>query len=271
MTKRKIFLRKVAVCVKYLENYPFDERVRACHRYMNAIDWDYVHNEVRKTQCCVLCISDAVDLFPNLSLMPGYELYAYIFPEYHGLWGRVAGIKTGESAVPKITPARYGPFPNDYELLENAVHPVSVLYADGSPEGYLDAIFAEKLFDELPRLKHQHYSEGLCYWKQPEDYPNRWKVYIDIPDWRPRVKESDLETTIWLVWSEWYQSGFDTPYEYTFLKEYRFWRDPLMESNLLRSAITGKYQNHIEEEQQPYGPGRHCCLHYEDEILIAKK
>ena len=42
------------------------------------------------------------------------------------------------------------------------------------------------------------------------------------------------------------------------------------ESNLLRNSKTGKYQKRIEE-QRPYSPGKHSCLHYEEEILTAEK
>lgn len=255
--------------MKYLEKYPFDERARACHQYINAIKWEDVHDEVRRTESCVFCISDVVKLFPNLSLMPGYELYAYIFPEYHGLWGRIAGIKAGEATAPQTPPAGFGRCRSDYALPENAVHPLSVLYADGSAEGYLDAFFAEKLFDELPRAEHQIYREGKCRCEQPEDYHDCWKVNVDIPDWRPRAEESDAETTIWLIWSEWHKPGLNPPYEDIYLKQYRFWKVPWMEHLLLRDSQNSIYRKRIEE-RRPYESGRHCCLHYTEEILIAK-
>ena len=77
----------------YLDDYPIHSSDEACSRYMAAIDWRLVSQEIETNGVSCFDVSDTLPLFPHLTLDDDYILFCYVTREYHGLWGRVAALQ----------------------------------------------------------------------------------------------------------------------------------------------------------------------------------
>ena len=256
--------------MKYLNDYSFEDQFWACYDYALDLDWKSIATEIMRDKVISFNISSAVNLFSHLTLDEDYELYAYIGAEYHGLWGRVAAVKKGESTQATVVEYPRGPVRTWFNLPETAVYPLSVIYADGSPYGYLDAIIAENFFRALPYMRHENRVWGICLCEQPKDYPDSWSVFVDIPDWSPRIKQSGSATTILLCWGmNTSKFGIEPKIRIT-LKEFIFYNGVFENSMLLRGSKHGMYCAHITDARR-YRAGRHCCLFDKNGIVIAEK
>lgn len=218
-------------------------------------------------------ISDVVNLFPHLSLDENYSLFCYISSEYHGTYGKVAAVPTNNTSEPLLTAEenRFGY--RDIVLPEKAASPMEALYADGSPESYLEALYVNKFFSLIPRPydKYQPY----CLYSPASVLSNAWNHFISIEDWRPRLiqKANNSAPTLYSLWL--YESpilGTLSYYaSYISLVENNFYDhiDPLY-SFINSRKINPPYPTCITERKR-YKSGLHCCVSGEKGITIAKE
>lgn len=106
----------------YLDDYPIHSSDEACSRYMAAIDWRLVSQEIETNGVSYFDVSDTLPLFPHLTLDDDYILFCYVTREYHGLWGRVAALQK-DTPSPPVNVQPKGPLGPSFELPDAAVPP----------------------------------------------------------------------------------------------------------------------------------------------------
>ena len=254
-------------CV-YLDQYPLEEHYNTCIRYINSLNWDEISNRISKEGVIHFDVSDVVSLFPHLELDENYGLICFLSREYHGIWGRIAAIKNGDSCEPVIDPddklAQLFKG-HHFSLPEGAAPPMEVIYHDGTPYGYFEALLAREFLGAIPYTCFERKNWDFCITEYPENFPLNWHVYEKISDLRPHMTTTQYGVTVSLYWHHpengiGSSDGCDRIYlaQHTFKKR--------LGHHFLSSM--SMYKTHIKDDER-YREGRHCCVANDRSIDIA--
>jgi hypothetical protein len=261
---------------RYIDDYPLKEHYASCEEFLyDVLDWDLMSKRIRAEGVIYFDISNALNLFPHLELDEDYKLVCYLSKEYHGIWGRIAAIKNGDSCEPVIDPKDewlsklfHG---QCFELPECAVPPMEAIYNDGSPHGYLEALLAEEFLGAIPytRFEQEHWDK--CIFQYPNSFPSGWNIYENIYDLRPHITTTDYGSVIvsvcWLHFENGIgaSDGCDT----IRLSQHEFSKNlSLRRFAEKMSNSSGMYKGHIDDDSR-YREGRRCCVSSERAITIA--
>lgn len=255
----------------YLDSYPIEDRNDACFRYMDSFDWRGISEKVKRDGVIHFEVSDALSLFPHLELDERYALYCYVSRQYHGLWGRVAAVKEDTSPAP-INIQKDSPLGPSFELPAAALPPMEVLYNDGSPTGYFEALLAMKLLSALPYTCFEQQRWDECIFFPPAHYKSKWEQYIDLPDWRPRLVQDHREgVSLYACWRH-YENGLGSSdgRDQIYLVQHFFYSDLKLYHFFEPKDTLTMYKSRLDEDSR-YGEARHCCVASSHEILLTRE
>jgi len=260
--------------IVYLGDYPLKERMRMSRNYVySEIDWETIRRTVYSGAMAVFDVSDAVEMFPHLELDADYDLICYVSKEYHGMHGRVAAIKKGDSSAPvkreeSLLDREFGAF----DLPESAVFPIEAMYNDGTSEGYLEAVLFQQMIRVLPYAHYQREMWDEIVSEYPEGFPTDWVVYADIGEWTPRAIWDDDENCSIMVCRMEIENGLGASdgRNRIYLTSYSF--ETELTFYYLQKRMKGKkdeYKGRMENDSR-YSEKRRCCVHSQSSVLIAK-
>lgn len=258
---------------QYIDDYPLEEHYASCGEFLyDVLDWDLISKRTRAEGVIHFDISNVMDLFPHLELDENYKLICYLSREYHGIWGRIAAIKNGDSYEPVIDPDdRWSKLfhGKHFELPKCAAPPMEAIYNDGTPHGYFEALLAEEFIGAIPytRFESEHWDK--CILRYPEGFPSDWNIYENISDLRPHIMISHHGyVTVSVCWQH-FENGFGASdgCDVIRLAQHEFY------PNLSWYYFGGRtsksmYKGRIKDDSR-YREGRLCSLSTERKITIA--
>lgn len=255
----------------YLDSYPIESCNDACFQYMNSFDWKGIREAAMRNGPFHFDVSDTLRLFPHLELDERYALYCYVSPEYHGLWGRVAAVKRDTSPDPiHVKPDPLWEY--SFELPDTALPPMEVIYNDGSPFGYFEALLAGELLSALPYVCHEQQHWDNCIFFPPALYEAEWERYLDLPDWRPRlVQDSCGGVSLYICWRHFENGlGVSDGRDLIYLTEHSFYSGLKFYHFLELKNPRSMYKSQLNEDSR-YGEAKHCCVASSQRILLARE
>lgn len=251
-------------------------------RYYNTISNDYLHplsldlteakQRLEKHRIGWMCVDSIVDLFPHLALAEDHHLFLYISKEYHGLYGHIAAIPKDMPPEPLLTADIHRYDYRNIILPDNAAPPIQALYADGTPESYLETLYLKKILSKLPRTFDKYHAR--CLYTPPKELHTKWTVYADIADWRPRLIYSNDNSTpmlvsIWIDERPNFGAAAGVPGSIE-LCQHSFLSNPGLHYVLKsRNGQLKPYKTFINPSNR-YKDGRCCCDAYYRSITIAE-
>ena len=250
-----------------LKNYPLDEHYDRCYDYIDArIDWDRQFGIIKECGASYFDVSDVISMFSHLELDENYRLICFIARGYHGSYGKVAAINNGADIS---TWKRSNSIKTmNFELPECAAPPLEAIYCDGSAEGYLEAVLCENFIHCIPYAHSIYRGKKFILDKAPNDLDERWDSFVGtLDEWNPRCVNRALIAYVRSVEEGFGASdGMDRIYltQYNFVDHLGFYH--AMTSNGTRSS----YKHRIEDYNR-YNKNRRCCVHSENEVLVARE
>lgn len=274
-TKAKIGVNIDGIA-KYIDDYLLEAHYASCEEFLfGEFDWDLISKRIRAEGVIYFDISNVLSLFPHLELDGDYKLICYLAREYHGIWGRIAAIKNGDSYEPVIKPEDewlsklfHG---QHFELPECAVPPMDAIYNDGTPHGYFEALLAEEFIGAIPYTRFEQEHWDRCIFRYPNSFPSGWNIYENIPDLRPHITITRHGyVTVSVCWHH-FENGFGASNgcDRIRLAQHEFSKN--LGWRRLTASMSNKhttYKAHIEDDSR-YREGRHCCVSSERAITIA--
>ena len=252
----------------YLDDYPLADCNDACRKYISQLDWKKIRELTKEQRVVHFDISDAINMFPHLELDDHYALYGYVSREYHGPWGCVAAVRKDSSAEPiKNDESKLAVAFGLFDFPDTAVSPMEAIYHDGTPFGFFEALLADRFFTAFP-----HTSEIECINKQPENFPERWNVYVEPSDWRVKLVQNGRSCDIYAYWKHFgYPFSRINERDTISLGHHNFctdlkWRSMAEQIENKRSI----YKNHIKDDSRYY-EGHQCCVSNSKSIMIAER
>ncbi len=254
--------------IYYLTDYPFEEMGRKCREYTANMDWEYIYQTIRCDGYACVDIRDCVDLFSHLEIDEEHALLCYVSKEYHGLYGTVAAIKGDEYAGAYIDPAFVGRF-FSMKLPEKAVNPMEIVYNDGTPEGYMEAVLFSEFITNLPRSARMQRRRKVIA-SYPDDIMYRWDVYVSVLDLHPKIIFQGDKKSVYIFYREF--AGVVLPTDsrdeiilakYNFDKYGHIYRFDM-------ASKKGIFKTHAQVKGK-YSENRNCSLFASTEICIVKQ
>ena len=252
-------------------------------RYYNTISNDYLHplaldltkakQRLEKYRVGWMCLDSIIDLFPHLTLAEDHHLFLYISQEYHGLYGYIAAIPKNMPPEPLLTADFHRYEYREIVLPDTAAPPIQALYADGTPESYLETLYLRNILSKLPRPFDKYHTH--CLYNAPKELHTKWTVYADIADWRPRLTYSNDDSAPMLV-SVWVDerpifgaaAGVSGSIK---LCQHSFLSNPGLHYVLKnRNGQLKPYKTFIDPRNR-YKDGHYCCDAYLRSIMIAQE
>lgn len=260
----------------YLDDYPLAQHYAVCEDYLyNKLNRKTLSERIAAEGVIYFDISDVMDLFPRLTLDEEYRLICYLSCEYHGIWGRIAAVKNGDSREPvrdpgkawleRLTRGRH------FELPEGAAPPMEAIYNDGSPHGYFEALLAEEFLGAIPYANFEQERWDECILCYPERFCSDWDIYEMLSDLRPHFTRTRNGSVIVSVFWQHFENGFGSSNgcdeirlaQHTFSENLNFWHDW---DNLWNGHTMYKAQ--IRDDSR-YRKGRCCSVSREQAITVA--
>lgn len=248
-----------------LSGYPMEKRendIRALRSKAEAMLSPlldaYPRERTDGMQPVEICVDFFLEAFPHLTMDPDYSLYAYNSYEYHGRYGRAAAVRHGEphTAAISVYPLE------SIKLPEAAVDPMEVIYCDGTPEGYLDAVLFRKMLFWFSR-------RGNCdtvLFECPEsiaEHPDSWDMLLKVENWVPAVKKD----TLYLFMFE-YEDGIAPSNGKSRITLQSYYFTDILD--LMRTQLKSDYPKQLSGRGR-YGKGKHCCVFSRETIVIAEE
>ena len=260
----------------YLDDYPLKEHYSTCENYLyNTLNWKLISRRISEEGVICFDISDVLALFPHLELDENYKLFCYLSREYHGIWGRIAAIKNGDSCEPVIDPDKewvsklfHG---CHFDLPNGAIPPMEAIYNDGTPHGYFEAILAEEFIGAIPytQFEQEHWDRCILYY--PRSFPSDWNIYEKISDLRPHITITRYGSVVVSMCWQHFENGIGASdgcdtirlAQHTFAENLE-WHH--FAANIAKEHTMYKAQ--IDDDSR-YRKGRHCSASTERSITVA--
>lgn len=246
----------------YLDKYPIDEISAEIERIQKKA-WDREipagKERIREDWPIEVCLNDFIRPFQHLKRDENYDIFCYIAREFHGSFGSVAAIRSGEPSAAKCDVKLSFPY---ITLPENAVDPMEVVYCDGTPEGYLEAVLYRKMIFGFPRIYNAHSDNDFILFERPNSLNSGWDMLLNVDNWCPKVKKSSL----YLYMYE-YEHGFEASdgKSRISLRCYNF-SDRLDMKRAM--GMSSGYPNKLCGANR-FHEGKHCCVFSVTSINIA--
>ena len=260
----------------YLDHYPMEKHYDDCRVYLHQrMDWRAMAEEIAEKGVIFFDISDVISLFPHLELDESYKLICYLSSEYHGIWGRVAAIRSGVDQTPVIDPedkllskAFSGTY---FKLPEAAAPPMEAVYNDGTAEGYFEAVLCSLFLSCVPYTAYERKHWDRIMTAPPANIDKSWKTYITIPDWRPRAIIGERPDAI-LAFRWEIENGFGSSSgcDRIFLTKYSFHEDLKFYHAFSDRKRDSMYQGQIDDDER-YTDKRRCCVFSVSSILVTEE
>lgn len=255
----------------YLDGYPIKSIDNACGHYGNSFDWNGISEAVKQNGAFYFNVSDALKLFPCLELDERYALYCYVSNQYHGMWGRVAAVKKDISPNPINIRPDFLMSGHSFELPDAALPPMEVIYSDGSPYGYFEALLAMNLLFALPYTCFEQPHQKSCAFCPPAHFESGWERYIDLPDWRPRLVQDERNSILYLCWRH-FENGIGSSdgRDRIYLAQHSFFPKLAAYHAFTPKDRHSMYKAQLDEDSR-YGETRRCCVTSVQQILLARE
>lgn len=260
----------------YLDGYPLEEHYNICKRYLReGMDWSSISDSIRQNGVITFDISDIITCFPHLELDENYKLICYLASEYHGIWGRIAAVKNGDSAAPIIkeedawlSKLFHG---QHFGLPESAAPPMEAIYNDGSHTGYFEAVLCELFLSAIPYTRFEKDHWHIVMTTPPPNLEQEWDVRINIPDWRPRAIGDEHPDTI-LLCRRVIENGFGSSSgrDRIYLTQYNFQDRLSMYHAFGAKNKQSMFYGQIDDDKR-YNDKRKCSVSSPCSILIAEE
>lgn len=259
--------------ILYLDSYPIESTNNACEHYRKSFDWSGISEEIKQNGAFHFNVSDVLELFPCLSLDERYDLYCYVSREYHGLWGHVAAVRKDTAPNPTNIQPHFL-LGHSFELPDAALPPMEVIYNDGSPFGYLEALLAAKLLTALPYTCFEKDHWQRCAFYPPAHFESEWECYIDLSDWRPRLLRDgwkDRDNTMYLCWRQ-FENGFGSSdgRDTICLAQHKFLSNLALYHGFAPKKTRPVYKSQLDEDSR-YGETNRCCVATVRELMLARE
>ena len=249
--------------------YPLLSIYAQCNQYFEQIDWKTVSNILKAGEIAQFEISDAVSIFPRLTLDSSYELWCYLTGDrYIGRWGKVAAVYIGEDNKGHGSPGLTGTV---LHLPTSAAPLMEAIYHDGSPEGYLEAILCTDLLHHI--LSSDQYEEFIE--QPPTSYLENWNISRLLASWGmwyyPSKSESGQSTIIAVrqrIESN-YRRFFDESTDRIFACKYQFIRSLDRMHSIDRKDLERQGYKTLLPGTGRYDEQRRCCLFLESRFELA--
>ena len=259
-----------------LHDYPLNEKYESIEAYLSQkLDYEKIRSEIVEKKAAVFDVSDAVKLFPHLSLDENYRLLCYMGREYHGLFGWIAAIGREEDGTPLFTGLT---LMNDTGLAlpDCAADPLEAVYHDGTPWGCLEALLLDQLLNRLPYNYYGYPHEGHFLPQPPEDWPEAWDLLIDLKDWAFRQYERGADDYSVLIIERFRERPFHASdgLDPIILKHYHFYSGSTYLRHVMKTKTDKAYSFPYHASipyQDRYGADRHCCVYSCQTLQIAKQ
>lgn len=259
-----------SVC--FLDQYPLDYHYHVCKQYLkDDLDWNEFYAEIRENGAAFFEITEIISFFPHLELDENYSLICYLASEFHGVWGRVAAIKNGDSRAP-IFDAETEKWDylfrgKDFKLPHGAVPPMEAIYHDGTNEGYFEAVLCSLFLRGLPYTHFLYNHWDIIMNEPPSNIQKGWGAFVDVPCWIPRRVENTI-----IAFKREIENGYDSSdgRDRIYLTQFHFVENlghyHFVESQKRHSM----YPNRIKDDKR-YNEKRHCCVFFESTVLVARE
>lgn len=260
----------------YLDGYPLEEHYAICRRFLcDGMDWSSISENICQNGVITFDISNVLSCFPHLELDENYKLICYLTREYHGIWGRIAAVKDGDSAAPVIDPKDawlsklfHG---QHFKLPETAAPPMEAVYNDGSHEGYFEALLCDLFLRAIPYTQFERNNWDIIMTQPPADLEQNWDTRLILPDWRPRAIGGEDTDTI-LLCRRVIENGLGSSNgrDRIYLTQYNFLDSLKMYHALGEKNKHSMCRGQIDDDKR-YNENRKCCVSSSSTILIAEE
>ena len=261
---------------KYIDDYPLKVHYTSCESFLSdALNWKRISKRISDEGVIYFDISHVMDLFPHLELDENYKLFCYLTREYHGIWGRIAAIKNGDSYEPVNDPNKewlsklfHGP---QFDLPASAVPPLEAIYNDGSPHGYFEALLAGEFIRAIPYTHFEQEHWDRCILQYPKTFHTDWSIYERISDLRPHITTTRHGSVIVSVCWQHFENGVGSSdgCDVIRLAQHEFEQD--LKWYHIAASMSNRqtmYKAQIDDDSR-YQKGRHCCVSTEHAITVA--
>ena len=257
----------------YLDEYPLGLHYSTCESFLHTtLNWDEISKKISEEGVIHFDVSDVISLFPHLELDENYRLICFLSREYHGIWGRIAAIKKGDSCEPVIDPDdKWAQLfkGHSFSLPEGAAPPMEAIYNDGTPYGYFETLLAEEFIGAIPYTCFEQKNWDFCIMDYPERFPEDWNVYERVTDLRPHMITTPHGVIISMYWHHPENGiGSSSGCDDIRLAQHEFWTLSWYHAAASLSKKQTMYKAQIKDYQR-YREGRHCCVSKERAITIA--
>ncbi len=254
-----------------LNQYPLEKHYKDCEKYLNcSINWDTVSENIRKERTIYIDVSDVISLFPHLELDENYKLLCYLSSEYHGIWGRIAAIKNGDTREPLYDEeAKLGTLilGGDFKLPKSASPPMEAIYHDGTSEGYFEAVLCTLFLQAIPYRYYEQEHWNIIMTEPPSDLTEKWHTVVDITDWTPRIVGNKIIAFVRDIENG---CGSSDGCDHIYLTQFSFERYLGHYHVFKENKTHSMYKNQINDDRR-YNDKRHCCVCSGNPVLIAKE
>ena len=249
-----------------LRDYPIDDteriisqvRSRAANRLSGELDARRADENLLWP--IELDLNDFVLPFDHLKQDPDYDALCYCAHDIHGSVGRVAAVRHGETHE---APCRSRDCSSSIHLPKAAIDPMEIIYCDGSPDGYLEAVLYYELLYQFPLVFNNYCRQDTILFQKPDAFNESWDPLFEISDWAPKFRGSSLYLYR-------YDFGGGTAAanrrERIFLCSYDFPQDLFWHQ--MFGFASSIYQTTLADGNR-YTAGRCCCVFSSSAIEIA--
>ena len=254
--------------IYYLDQYPFDETAEKCKNYIHSFDWREISDDIKEKKVIYFDVSDCIGIFEHLQLDDNYQLLCYVSREYHGMLGETAALEKGQNIKAKYKGLGIG---FNVKLPQTAADPMEVVYHDGTPEGYLEAVLFSEFMYLIPNSHFQHHRKAPVITSLPKDTLDMWDIFVDVSDVRPKIFIEGDNASLYIFRRK--HAGIFAPTDS---------RDEIILSqyNFDKYGFTCHFNNYkkISFKEHPsnslrknYCDTKRCCLFADVEMKIAKQ
>lgn len=166
-----------------------------CNEYITAYEKErseyYSNNEL--STYFLKDISDTVNIFSSLKLLPDYRIVAYSDrSNFHGSSGRVFAKQLPSSKDELIDNKIDG---NDFivnkikVVSDTIIDPFEAIKGDESPISFVDAVILSYLFWAIPKMAFRFKYTILD--RSPFTNNKSWEIFTDLNTWQPLLISSD--------------------------------------------------------------------------------
>lgn len=255
-------------------HYPLAERHAATLKYMNGLDWSGIRSHIEKGVVAFFDISNAMNIFPHLTLDSNYSLICYVSSEYHGLWGKVAAVRNCCDVRPRII-CKDGLFGPVFDFPRYSFDPMEAVFNDGTPEGYLEALILAGLLASIPFTHHEQDFRDQLIDTPPPDLQSKWDIYENLPTWTPLFIEDDEKAVVFICRRHFENgigasSGIDSisihkcTFYPTLARLHKF------DTKLFREPMPLELRAWIRTDSR-YSSTRRCCAFKDVSVLVARE